>query len=170
MERELGVDAVISISSAKPGNGVEQIRDDSLDTYWQSDGTAPHLININFMEKKTISHLCFYCDYGLDESYTVKKACIRSGSTVHDLVDISVLELNEPVGWVVVSLTDPRDKALPLRTHVLQLKILSMHQNGRDTHIRQIKVMGPRSSPQVMGDLKLDRFKTVETLQYSQIR
>eukprot|EP01031_Cornospumella_fuschlensis_P013199 gene13199-16140_t len=33
---------VFSISSAKPGNGVEQLRDNSLETYWQSDGTAPH--------------------------------------------------------------------------------------------------------------------------------
>ena len=33
--RELGGDAVISLSSAKPGNGVEQIRDGSLETYWQ---------------------------------------------------------------------------------------------------------------------------------------
>ena len=28
----------------------------------------------------------------------------------------------------------------PLRAHLLQARIESMHQNGRDTHIRQIKV------------------------------
>ena len=28
------------VSSAKPGNGVEQLRDCSTDTYWQSDGTG----------------------------------------------------------------------------------------------------------------------------------
>jgi anaphase-promoting complex subunit 10 len=33
-KRELGVDAVFTISTAKPGNGVEQIRDDNLETYW----------------------------------------------------------------------------------------------------------------------------------------
>jgi hypothetical protein len=32
--RELGIDAVFNLSSAKPGNGVEQIRDSNLDTYW----------------------------------------------------------------------------------------------------------------------------------------
>ena len=69
--RELGSDAVFTLSSAKPGNGVEQIRDSNLETYWQSDGAAPHIINIHFMEKKTVSHLCFYSDFNLDESYAV---------------------------------------------------------------------------------------------------
>ena len=41
-KRELGADAVFSISSAKLGNGVEQLRDNNLETYWQSDGVAPH--------------------------------------------------------------------------------------------------------------------------------
>ena len=44
--REIGKDAVWSLSTAKPGNGVEQLRDDNTETYWQSDGTQPHLINI----------------------------------------------------------------------------------------------------------------------------
>jgi Anaphase-promoting complex, subunit 10 (APC10) len=41
-KRELGAEAVFSISSAKLGNGVEQLRDNNLETYWQSDGVAPH--------------------------------------------------------------------------------------------------------------------------------
>jgi len=38
--QEIGKQAVWSLSTAKPGNGVEQIRDDSTETYWQSDGTV----------------------------------------------------------------------------------------------------------------------------------
>lgn len=34
--REIGREAVWSLSSAKPGNGVDQLRDDSTATYWQS--------------------------------------------------------------------------------------------------------------------------------------
>jgi hypothetical protein len=34
--RELGNEAVWKLSSAKPGNGVEQLRDDNTDTFWQS--------------------------------------------------------------------------------------------------------------------------------------
>ena len=52
------------------------------------------------------------------------------------------VELSEPVGWVTLQLNDPTDRDKLLRTHLLQLKVLSMHQNGRDTHIRQLKVLG----------------------------
>ena len=31
-----------------------------------------------------------------------------------------------------------------LRAFLVQLAVLSNHQNGRDTHIRQIKIYGPR--------------------------
>ena len=68
-EREIGQMAVWSLSTAKPGNGVEQLRDDNIDTYWQSDGPQPHLINIQFHKKSArqtatvvvpalSSHLC----------------------------------------------------------------------------------------------------------------
>lgn len=33
-----------------------------------------------------------------------------------------------------------------LRAHLLQIAVRASHQNGRDTHIRQIKVFGPRQS------------------------
>lgn len=49
--REVGGQAVWSVTSAKAGNGVELLRDDRDDTYWQSDGAQPHLININFPRK-----------------------------------------------------------------------------------------------------------------------
>ena len=58
---------------------------------------------------------------------------------MHDLVDVTAIELHEPVGWVTVALPDPYDTTGPLKTHLIQLRILSMHQNGRDTHIRQLK-------------------------------
>ena len=57
----------------------------------QSDGAAPHIINIHLKKKTNVSYLCFYCDYNLDESYTVKKISIRHGTTLHDLVDLTVL-------------------------------------------------------------------------------
>ncbi|XP_059501073.1 anaphase-promoting complex subunit 10 isoform X2 [Stegostoma tigrinum] len=46
--REIGSQAVWSLSSCKPGFGVDQLRDDNLETYWQSDGSQPHLVNIQF--------------------------------------------------------------------------------------------------------------------------
>lgn len=52
------------------GFGVEQLRDDCLDTYWQSDGPQPHLVNIQFRRKTTIQDVWIYADYKADESYT----------------------------------------------------------------------------------------------------
>ena len=53
--------------------GVEQIRDDNADTYWQSDGAQPHLINVQFHKKMTVLEVALYLDYSLDESYTPKR-------------------------------------------------------------------------------------------------
>ena len=36
--REIGDLAVWTLSSAKAGNGVDQLRDNSISTFWQSDG------------------------------------------------------------------------------------------------------------------------------------
>ena len=49
--REVGDLAVWTVTSAKQGNGVEQLRDGRTDTYWQSDGLQPHLINVQFQKK-----------------------------------------------------------------------------------------------------------------------
>ena len=48
--REIGRLAVWSVTSAKPGNGVELLRDGREDTYWQSDGAQPHLVNVQFQK------------------------------------------------------------------------------------------------------------------------
>ena len=33
---------------------MDQLRDDSLETYWQSDGPQPHLVNIQFRKKTAV--------------------------------------------------------------------------------------------------------------------
>jgi anaphase-promoting complex subunit 10 len=161
--REVGGDATFSISSAKPGNGVEQLRDNNLETFWQSDGQAPHMINIHFPRKTAVSLLCFYVDYSVDESYTPKKVAVRAGHTQHDLIDMTAsIDLHEVSGWVQIAIEDATNPGKPLRTHLLQLKLLGMQQNGRDAHVRGIKVFGPR--------LNKDPYRTVEMQQFGSIR
>ncbi|CAM9260495.1 unnamed protein product [Choristocarpus tenellus] len=154
--REIGREGVWSLSSAKPGNGVEQLRDDNKETYWQSDGAQPHLINIQFHKKMSILEVALYLDNTLDESYTPKKVSVRAGSSYHDLVEITVKELNEPMGWVLIPMSahtssrtglgrvDPGESgpgSSILRAHFLQICVATMHQNGRDTHIRQVLLL-----------------------------
>ena len=52
------------------------------------------------------------------------------------------MDLHEPVGWVQVPLGAAK---APLRAFFLQVCVASMHQNGRDTHVRQCRVFGPRA-------------------------
>jgi anaphase-promoting complex subunit 10 len=153
--RELGKEALCwQLSSAKPGNGVEQIRDGSNETYWQSDGLKqPHWIQVHFARRVAVSHVCLYLDYSLDESYTPKRLAIHHGMTNQDLQPAcSEVDLHEPTGWCVVPLPPPADPLDEeheeakgcLRAHLLRIAILSMHQNGRDTHVRQVELYGPR--------------------------
>ena len=168
-EREIGDLAVWSLSTAKPGNGVEPLRDDSTDSYWQSDGPQPHLINIQFHKKMRIHEILIYTDFKLDESYTPAKISIRAGTTFHDLQEIHMQELNEPSGWVtILPQRGTEGNEGVLRTHFIQVAILANHQNGRDTHIRQIKVYTPRG---LMGqDMCLPEFNTVAFSQYACLR
>ena len=57
---------------------MEQLRDNNLETYWQSDGTQPHNITVQFLRKVAISEVCLYLDFSLDESYAPKKICVRN--------------------------------------------------------------------------------------------
>ncbi len=34
-----------------------------------------------------------------------------------------------------------------IEAYMLQIAIISNHQNGRDTHVRQVRVFGPRQDP-----------------------
>ncbi|KAL3583547.1 hypothetical protein D5086_014608 [Populus alba] len=132
--REMGKKAAWSVSSCKPGNGVSSLRDDNLDTYWQSDGAQPHLVNIQFQKKVKLQLVVLYVDFKLDESYTPSKISIRAGDGFHNLKEIKTMELVKPTGWVYLSLSgnDPRETFV--NTFMLQIAVLSNHLNGRDTH------------------------------------
>ncbi|XP_042398746.1 anaphase-promoting complex subunit 10-like isoform X2 [Zingiber officinale] len=165
--REMAKNAAWSVSSYKPGNNVLSLRDDNLDTYWQSDGAQPHLVNIQFQKKVKLQLVILYVDFKLDESYTPSKISIRAGDGFHNLKEIKTVELMKPVGWVHISLSgnDPRETFI--NTFMLQVAILSNHLNGRDTHIRQIKIYGPRPNP---VPLQPFHFTSQEFITYSTIR
>lgn len=148
--RELGHLAVWTVSSAKPGNGIAELRDNSTETYWQSDGHLPHYINIEFQRKVTISEVAILLDYNRDESYTPQRISVRAGNKHADLKEVATSELfDKPVGWKRFALKPCKAAAErdgPLRAYLLQVIVLENHQNGRDSHIRHIDVFGPRTS------------------------
>ncbi|KDP31658.1 hypothetical protein JCGZ_14974 [Jatropha curcas] len=167
--REMGKKAAWSVSSCKPGNCVSSLRDDNLDSFWQSDGAQPHLVNIQFQKKVKLQLklVILYVDFKLDESYTPSKISIRAGDGFHNLKEIKTMELVKPSGWVYLSLSgnDPRETFV--NTFMLQIAVLSNHLNGRDTHVRQIKVYGPRTNPIPHQPFQ---FTSREFITYSSVR
>eukprot|EP00906_Rhabdomonas_costata_P025848 RCo036914 len=140
---EVSKHAVWSVSTAKHGNGVQQLLDGSPETFWQSDGAQPHVIDIQFNRLMRISELALYLDYVLDESYTPRKFSVRCGTSLQDLHEVHVLEIDEPKGWVRVPLKGDDNKDY-VCCNCVEIAILENHQNGRDSHVRQVKVFASR--------------------------
>lgn len=180
---------------------MDQLLDNTVDTYWQSDGPQPHLVNIQFRRKTTIHDVCIYTDYKADESYTPNRSvtyyvyllvlfiqsshmyfqgvfliyyvcCVlfcrislRAGTHFNDLIEVDQIELSEPVGWVCVPMKDINEK--PIRTFMVQIAVLSNHQNGRDTHLRRIKIRSPVQDTYVV---KTPKFTSLELMQLAYIK
>lgn len=212
--RDLTDQAVWAVSTAKPGNGVEQILDGNPETYWQSDGPQPHTISAQFSSKVALSEVRIFLNYDKDESYTPAVISVRAGSNAHDLRLIRKLrKLRNPSGWIRIPLGELADDADAYsdddsdldhiltddmsaddlashndrretrrrarqqrkeerqaslddsqrraelsvngrleamrnrsltKAHMIQIIIHCNHQNGRDSHVRMVRVLGPK--------------------------
>ncbi|KAK9896892.1 anaphase-promoting complex, subunit 10 [Cystobasidium minutum MCA 4210] len=158
MDRDIGIFASWSVSSSKPGFEVEQLTDPSTTTFWQSEGPQPHHINITFPRRMAIAQLSIFVDIGLDDSYTPQKISIRAGTFHGDLQEVKFVELDNPRGWVHFPLgslaetdaanadeldyTDPEAHAI--KANIIQLAILGNHLNGKDTHVRHVRIFAPK--------------------------
>ncbi|CAG8832455.1 5133_t:CDS:2, partial [Gigaspora margarita] len=112
---EIGSMAIWTLSSWKAGNGVENLRDNSMATYWH---------------------------------YTPNKITIRAGTNFGDLQqDLRTVDIEDPYGWVDVQLSGDHTltrTSRPVGAHIFQISIKSNQQNGKDTHVRQIKIFAPK--------------------------
>lgn len=141
-------EAIWSVSSFRPHWGPERLRDNNPQTYWQSDGLnvkRDHSINILFHQATLISQVSLFIDFFQDETYTPKTIVIRGGNTYRDLQDLTTIECPESVGWLNVDLLSNID-GNPFRLYRLQIAILNTYSNGKDTHIRQLKIYTLKSS------------------------
>ncbi|KAL5457648.1 hypothetical protein EMCRGX_G034931 [Ephydatia muelleri] len=96
------------------------------------------------MKKTAVQRISIYADYRQDESYTPSKLCVKAGNSFYDLTQVTVAELEEPEGWVDIEVLNKEEK--PVKAFVFQVSVLANHQNGRDTHIRQIRIYEPEFS------------------------
>lgn len=77
-----------SLSSQKPGHGVRQLRDADLEQLWQSDGTQPHRITIDFGRRTAVTHVSLWLNVRRDDSYTPTKVLVEAGTDYHDLTEV----------------------------------------------------------------------------------
>ncbi|KAI1368207.1 anaphase-promoting complex, subunit 10-domain-containing protein [Xylaria arbuscula] len=140
--KEISNLASFIVSSYKPGCGVKELRDDDVNQYWQSDGPQPHRLNIHFIKRVEIRALRLYLDYELDESYTPTKIQITAGTGPNLTIPFTTMELNAPKGWIDVPIAGAGGgpDGNSLCCFFVRVIILENHQNGKDTHIRGIKV------------------------------
>ena len=155
------------LSSAKSQNGIAQLTSDDVETLWQSDGTQPHTVTIHFPRRTAVTHVSIYLDILRDDSYTPTRILVKAGTHPYDVMAVRYRyvhlsdigrEFQEPQGWYhfVLSTTHEHvleeDDALEYRrsekldaieVFVLQICVLGNHLNGKDTHIRCLKVFGP---------------------------
>lgn len=158
--REAGVGCVWKVSSSKHGNGVMQLRDNDPTTYWQSDGHQPHAITALLPALTKVLYVAVLLNFASDESYTPRKLVVRCGT--HVLMDVATVDFDSPKGWVLIKLGGEEASATPspppptaasppvvaappwlscgLHTLMIQIQVAENHQNGRDTHVRGVRL------------------------------
>ncbi|KAI8969852.1 anaphase-promoting complex subunit 10 [Trametes punicea] len=147
---DIGHLAKWSVSSFKFGFGPECLTDDDPDTFWHSsssDGPQPHFVTIEFPRKVSVQKLSVHLSYPLDDSYTPANICIRAGTGPVDVQELRFVSLDKPDGWVTFDVCmEPNEDADGFKhidVYVLQILIINNHMNGKDTHVRGVKVLGP---------------------------
>ncbi|KAI0648848.1 anaphase-promoting complex subunit 10 [Trametes meyenii] len=147
---DIGHLAKWSVSSFKFGFGPECLQDDDPETFWHSsssDGPQPHFITIEFPRKVAVQKLSIFLSYPLDDSYTPANIAIRAGTGPVDIQDLRIVSLDKPDGWATFDIcmepNEDGDGFKHIDVHIIQILIVNNHMNGKDTHVRGVKVLGP---------------------------
>ncbi|KAF9380263.1 hypothetical protein CPB97_008482 [Podila verticillata] len=165
---DIGKQAIWSVSSSKFGHGHELLRDNNLDTFWQSDGPQPHCVNMQFERRTAVQQLSFYNDSKLDESYTPQRISVRGGTDFHDLKELVILELEDLSGWTNIKLEDAPGSGKAPQVFLLQFAVLLNQQSGKDTHMRQLKIFSTKE-PALIQDEQIP-FEDSKFMQFASLR
>ncbi len=120
----------IILSSSKKGYGLAELLSNSTNSFWSTDDVLPHAITISFHKKTYVHSINLLLSYSGDESYTPETI------SIHFMNKKVTQSFREPEG----------EKAILVGSIVFDIHILitSNHSDGKDSHIRGLKVM---SSP-----------------------
>lgn len=141
-------------SSYKDGNHIKEALDDNPQTFWQSDGSQPHYIDICFSKRVEVIQLAFFFSLLIDESYTPQVIKVYAGHSLSDATLYKTLEIRNVNGWVALTFEDNRPNDKLLKCQFLRLTIPVNHENGKDTHLRGVRLYSP-SSKTYMDDSRI---------------
>ncbi|KAI0270800.1 anaphase-promoting complex subunit 10 [Russula aff. rugulosa BPL654] len=137
---DIGHLAKWSVSSFKFGFGPECLQDQDPETFWHSDGPQPHFITVEFPRKMAIQ---------LQTRRFLHAAAlsVRAGTSPGDLQEVRAVTLDRPDGWITFDVSsEPGDDGegfKPIHAYILQVIVLANHMNGKDTHVRGMRILGP---------------------------
>lgn len=158
---DIGPLASWEVSSSKANCSIDQLRDDSPSTFWQSDGAQPHHLDIHFSKRVNVTRISLYLDYLLDESYTPSHITINAGTGFHDLTLVREIHLEQPTGWSHLCFETG------LKTFLIRISIIANHQHGKDTHIRGVRIFAQQGRNELEGST---RFTSLKLISESTIR
>lgn len=130
-------------SSNKQGNRIENALDDNPETFWQSDGIQPHQLDILFSKRMNIVLIALYFSLIADESYTPRLVKIYVGHSPADALFYKTLEVRNVNGWVALTFEDSRVRDKLLKCQFIRIVFPVNHENGKDTHLRGIRIYVP---------------------------
>lgn len=123
----------IRLSSSKRDHGVKELLSSDLSEYWATDDSLPHGIQFTFCRLTYVEEVRIFLSHSQDDSYTPREIEVLCGLTESTIDSIILTSLLEPEGYIVFNVNK--------KCFFLQIIILSNHQEGKDSHIRNIKIM-----------------------------
>jgi len=169
---DIGNLATWTVSSHKLGFDVNCLRDDDPETFWQSDGPQPHHVTLQFAKKVAVQKMAICLNFAADDSYTPIKLLIKAGTGLYDLQEVKHVSMDKPNGWVLFDVGNERTRNnngfLPLNIYAIQIVVAGNHMNGKDTHVRGLRILGTKD-PMIRSDDLLP-FTAVEFKMHECIR
>ncbi|KAL0241595.1 hypothetical protein GEMRC1_006830 [Eukaryota sp. GEM-RC1] len=139
-ERDITHLTSISVSSVKDPHVHTNLTDPDTSTFWQSDGSLPHFINLCLPRRFFVSSISIYLSPETDASYSPTKIAVRAGEHPAELRQIMIVDdLDLHTGWFTISLLEASAGA-GIDGSIFQLVLLTNLQGGRDSTLRQIRI------------------------------
>lgn len=97
------------MSSYKETNGLTELLNDNLNTFWQTDSNDNknlHYLELNFNRTARVSEIWIYLDHKKDESYCPSHILIKMANCFGELMDVKKVLFESPQGWYKIQIVE----------------------------------------------------------------